>query len=186
MPVPPLPIQPPVQQDPVLPPLPVQPPVQPNIFSPRRQKRKAQRVKMKTNTIAPAPTLEQTPVNDIPNLEHGEQPSTIEKDNTLNAPMAPPPLPIDVAPPPLLPTPPIVETSPPQFNAPFEPNYQSTTKPLPKTKRDTYGNIGQFLSPLPIDVTFRGDLPPFDKDKEISDLPDMSLQLEFKDVYVQN
>ena len=150
IPVPPLPIQPPVQQEPVLQPLPVQPPVQPNIFPPKRQKRKAQKVKKKTKTIAPAPTLEQTPVNDMPNLKHGQQPSLIEKDNTFNAPLAPPPLPIDVAPPPLLPTPSIVENTPPQFNAPFEPHYQSTTKPLPKTKRDTYANIDQFLSPFPL------------------------------------
>ena len=42
--------------------------------------------------------------------------------------------------------------------------------------------MSQFLNPLPIDVSFRGELPAFDKDNDDTiDLPALSIEAEFKD-----
>ena len=81
--------------------------------------------------------------------------------------------------------PPIVPPIIPQNNlpgVPLEPTYQSANKPPLQTGKSAFEGLSKFLNPMPIDVTFRGELPVFDKVKEINDhLPDMTINDEIKD-----
>ena len=82
--------------------------------------------------------------------------------------------------------PPMVPPIIPQNNlpgVPLEPTYQSTNKPPLEAGKSAFECLSKFLNPMPIDVTFRGELPVFDKGKEINDhLPDMTINDELKDI----
>ena len=81
--------------------------------------------------------------------------------------------------------PPIVPPTIPQNNLPgvsFEPTYQSINKPPLQTGKSAFKGLSKFLNPVPIDVTFRGELPVFVKGKEINDhLPNMTINDELED-----
>ena len=163
-----------------------QQPIEPLVPIPaKNQKRKAKnRTKQRAHTNVSVPDLAPPPINDIPDNEHIEKDDGTKINNdALGAPTLPP-LPIPDYPP-FLPTPPDNIPAPlvqSQLSAPIEPHYQSATKSLPKVERNTYKSISQFLNPLPIDVSFRGELPAFDKDKDDTiDLPALSIEAEFKD-----
>ena len=65
---------------------------------------------------------------------------------------------------------------------PLEPTFQSANKPPLQTGKSAIEGLSKFLNPMPIDVTFRGELPVFDKGKEINDhLPDMTINDDLKD-----
>ena len=65
---------------------------------------------------------------------------------------------------------------------PLEPTYQSANKPPLQTGKSVFQGLSKFLNPIPIDVTFRGELPVFDKGKEINDhLPNMTINDDLKD-----
>ena len=80
---------------------------------------------------------------------------------------------------------PIVSPTIPQNNlpgVPLEPTYQSANKPPLQTGKSAFEGLSNFLNPLPIDVIFRGELPVFDKGKEINDhLPNMTVNDDGKD-----
>ena len=65
---------------------------------------------------------------------------------------------------------------------PLEPTYQSANKPPLQAGNSAFEGLSKFLNPMPIDVTFRGELPVFDKGKEINDhLPNMTINDDLKD-----
>ena len=65
---------------------------------------------------------------------------------------------------------------------PLEPTYQSANKPPLQAGKSAFEGLSKFLNPMPIDVTFRGELPVFDKSKEINDhLPNMTINDDLKD-----
>ena len=80
---------------------------------------------------------------------------------------------------------PIVPPTIPQNNlprVPLEPTYQSANKPPLQAGKSAFEGLSKFLNPMPIDVTFRGELPVFDKGKEINDhLPNMTINDDLND-----
>ena len=80
--------------------------------------------------------------------------------------------------------PPVVPPIIPQHylpGVPLERTYQSANKPPLQAGKSAFEGLSKFLNPMPIDVTFRGELPVFDKGKEINDhLPDMTINDELK------
>ena len=65
--------------------------------------------------------------------------------------------------------PPMVPPTIPQNNlpgVPLEPTYHSANKPPLQTGKSAFEGLSKILNPMPIDVTFRGELPVFDKVKE--------------------
>ena len=65
---------------------------------------------------------------------------------------------------------------------PLEPTYQSANKPPLQAGKSAFEGLSKFLNPMPIGVTFRSELPVFDKVKEINDhLPNMTINDGLKD-----
>ena len=65
--------------------------------------------------------------------------------------------------------PPVVPSIIPKNNlpgVPLEPTYQSANKPLLQARKSAFEGLSKFLNPMPIDVTFRGELPVFDREKK--------------------
>ena len=59
----------------------------------------------------------------------------------------------------------------------MKPQIPGENKPV---TRLPYEGISHILNPVPINVTLRGQLPPFDDEKEDIDLPDMKLSDDMK------
>ena len=166
-----------VKNDPPAPPVQDEPPVQPEISVVKPKRKYTKKSKSKdTPTTTPNKVphyqiIDPMAVEDI--AETPSEPIQVDKVEPSVHDFVVPPVNTKKVPPMV---PPII----PQNNlpgVPLEPTYQSANKLPLQTGKSAFEHLSKFLNPMPIDVTFRGELPVFDRGKEINDhLPNGELK----------
>ena len=171
-----------IKNDPPTPPVQDKPPVQPGIpvVKPKRKYTKKSKSKdtptTKPNKVPHDQIIDPIAVEDI--AEIPSEPIQVDKVEPSVHDFVVPPVHTKTIPP-------IVPPTIPQNNlpgVPLEPTYQSANKPPLQAGKSAFEGLSKFLNPMPIDVTFRGELPVFDKGKEVNDhLLNMTINDDLKD-----